>query len=254
MASPQGHTSMASSGHPSLPFASPLAANRHPRAHPRATHQWLLMGVQVCTFATFAPTSSISLLIPLQTILFRTSTLHTPHSTLYTLHVALYTLHSTLHTLQVTLYTPRCSLHTLHSTLHSLHSTLYTLHYTLHALHFTLPLAAASTKPCCKLLLFQRCSLPLACIALCPCSLPFASFQKMLPPKRWQRRVAWPTVTVGTSGGFYIMAYKLTLYLIWDLMDLAPTIFLLPYFSLNILEPPKGWMRWSMWEDCCNGL
>ena len=44
MASPQGHTSMASSGHPSLPFASPLAANRHPRA----THQWLLMGVQVC--------------------------------------------------------------------------------------------------------------------------------------------------------------------------------------------------------------
>ena len=71
-------------------------------------------------------------------------------------------------------------------------------------------------------------------------SLPFASFQKMLPPKRWQRRVAWPTVTVGTSGGFYIMAYKLTLYLIWDLMDLAPTIFLLPYFSLNILEPPKG--------------
>ena len=44
MASPQGHTSMASYGHPSLPFASPLAANRHPRA----THQWLLMGVQVC--------------------------------------------------------------------------------------------------------------------------------------------------------------------------------------------------------------
>ena len=35
---------MASYGHPSLPFASPFAANRHPRA----THQWLLMGVQVC--------------------------------------------------------------------------------------------------------------------------------------------------------------------------------------------------------------
>ena len=36
---PHIHTSMASYGHPSLPFASSLAANRHPRA----THQWLLM-------------------------------------------------------------------------------------------------------------------------------------------------------------------------------------------------------------------
>jgi hypothetical protein len=62
----------------------------------------------------------------------------------------------------------------------------------------------------------------------------------MMPPKRWQRRVAWPTVTVGTSGGFYMMAYKLTLYLIWAFMELALTIFLLPYFSLRILEPPKG--------------
>ena len=48
---PQGHTSMASSGHPSLPFASPLAANRHPRA----THQWLLMGVQVCRLPALKP-------------------------------------------------------------------------------------------------------------------------------------------------------------------------------------------------------
>ena len=51
MASPQGHTSMASYGHPSLPFASPLAANRHPRA----THQWLLMGVQVCRLPALKP-------------------------------------------------------------------------------------------------------------------------------------------------------------------------------------------------------
>ena len=51
MASPQGHTSMASSGHPSLPFASPLAANRHHRA----THQWLLMGVQVCRLPALKP-------------------------------------------------------------------------------------------------------------------------------------------------------------------------------------------------------
>ena len=36
-------------------------------------------------------------------------------------------------------------------------------------------------------------------------------------------------------------------------MELALTIFLLPYFSLRVLEPPKGWMRWSMWEDCGNG-
>ena len=48
---PQGHTSMASSGHPSLPFASPLAANRHHRA----THQWLLMGVQVCRLPALKP-------------------------------------------------------------------------------------------------------------------------------------------------------------------------------------------------------
>ena len=48
---PQGHTSMASYGHPSLPFASPLAANRHPRA----THQWLLMGVQVCRLPALKP-------------------------------------------------------------------------------------------------------------------------------------------------------------------------------------------------------
>ena len=51
MASPQGHTSMASYGHPSLPFASPLAANRHHRA----THQWLLMGVQVCRLPALKP-------------------------------------------------------------------------------------------------------------------------------------------------------------------------------------------------------
>ena len=55
MASPQGHTSMASSGHPSLPFASPLAANRHPRA----THQWLLLGIQVCRLpALLQPTGT----------------------------------------------------------------------------------------------------------------------------------------------------------------------------------------------------
>ena len=48
---PQGHTSMASYGHPSLPFASSLAANRHPRA----THQWLLMGVQVCRLPALKP-------------------------------------------------------------------------------------------------------------------------------------------------------------------------------------------------------
>ena len=42
---------MASSGHPSLPFASPLAANRHPRA----THQCLLMGVQVCRLPALKP-------------------------------------------------------------------------------------------------------------------------------------------------------------------------------------------------------
>ena len=55
MASPQGHTSTASSGHPSLPFASPLAANRHPRA----THQWLLLGIQVCRLpALLQPTGT----------------------------------------------------------------------------------------------------------------------------------------------------------------------------------------------------
>ena len=48
---PQGHTSMASYGHPSLPFASSLAANRHPRA----THQWLLLGVQVCRLPALKP-------------------------------------------------------------------------------------------------------------------------------------------------------------------------------------------------------
>ena len=48
---PQGHTSMASYGHPSLPFASSLAANRHPRATP----QWLLMGVQVCRLPALKP-------------------------------------------------------------------------------------------------------------------------------------------------------------------------------------------------------
>ena len=64
MAFPQGHTSMASYGHPSLPFASPLAANRHPRAiHqwllPKATHQWLLMGIQVCRLpARLQPTGT----------------------------------------------------------------------------------------------------------------------------------------------------------------------------------------------------
>ena len=42
---------MASYGHPSLPFASPLAANRHPTA----THQWLLMGVQVCRLPALKP-------------------------------------------------------------------------------------------------------------------------------------------------------------------------------------------------------
>ena len=61
---PQGHTSIASYGHPSLPFASPLAANRHPRAiHqwllPKATHQWLLMGIQVCRLpALLQPTGT----------------------------------------------------------------------------------------------------------------------------------------------------------------------------------------------------
>ena len=55
-----------------------------------------------------------------------------------------------------------------------------------------------------------------------------------------QRRVAWPTVTVGTSGGFYMMVYKLTLYLIWAFMELPLTIFLLPCFSPRVLEPPKG--------------
>ena len=55
---------MASYGHPSLPFASPLAANRHPRAiHqwllPKATHQWLLMGIQVCRLpALLQPTGT----------------------------------------------------------------------------------------------------------------------------------------------------------------------------------------------------
>ena len=48
---PQGHTSMASYGHPSLPFASSLAANRHPSATP----QWLLMGVQVCRLPALKP-------------------------------------------------------------------------------------------------------------------------------------------------------------------------------------------------------
>ena len=61
---PQGHTSMASYGHPSLPFASPLAANRHPRAiHqwllPKATHQWRLLGIQVCRLpALLQPTGT----------------------------------------------------------------------------------------------------------------------------------------------------------------------------------------------------
>ena len=52
---PQGHTSMASYGHPSLPFASSLAANRHPRA----THQWLLMGVQVCRLPALKPSKPL---------------------------------------------------------------------------------------------------------------------------------------------------------------------------------------------------
>ena len=61
---PQGHTSMASYGRPSLPFASPQTLNRHPRAiHqwllPKATHQWLLLGIQVCRLpALLQPTGT----------------------------------------------------------------------------------------------------------------------------------------------------------------------------------------------------
>ena len=193
----------------------------------------------LCTPHSTLYTLHLTLYTPLHTLHF---TLYTPHSTLDNQHSTLHTLYFTHYTLHSTLFTRHSILYKLHFTLLTAHCTLYTPHSTLYTLHFTLPLAAASTKPCCKLLLFQR------------CSLPFASFQKMMPPKRWQRRVAWATVTVGTSGGFYMMAYKLTLYLIWAFMELALTIFLLPYFSLRILEPPKGWMRWSMWEDCCNGL
>ena len=42
---PQGHTSMASYGRPSLPFASPKTLQTSPCSQqpPRATHQWLLM-------------------------------------------------------------------------------------------------------------------------------------------------------------------------------------------------------------------
>ena len=53
---------MASYGHPSLPFASPLAANRHPRA----THQWLLMGVQVCRLPALKPSKPLTTVKPLK--------------------------------------------------------------------------------------------------------------------------------------------------------------------------------------------
>ena len=49
---PRGHTSMASSGSlkPSLGMLHP-AANRHPKA----THPWLLMGVQACRLPALKP-------------------------------------------------------------------------------------------------------------------------------------------------------------------------------------------------------
>ena len=95
-------------------------------------------------FATLRPPSSVSLLIPLQTILFRTPTdaahftLYTLHFTLYTPHFPLSTLHSIIHTLHSTLHTLHSSLHTLHFTHYTLHSTLFTLHSILYTLHFTL--------------------------------------------------------------------------------------------------------------------
>ena len=47
---PQGHTSMASYGRPRrrLPALKPSKLHLAANSHPRATHQWLLMGVQVC--------------------------------------------------------------------------------------------------------------------------------------------------------------------------------------------------------------
>ena len=85
---PQGHTSMASYGRPSLPFASlkrlktlttrhggpslPFAM-LHPAAnrHPKATHQWLLMGVQACRLPALKPLKPLKTLKRLKTLTTR---------------------------------------------------------------------------------------------------------------------------------------------------------------------------------------
>ena len=60
---PQGHTSMASSG-PLQQFLGMLhpAANRHPKA----THPWLLMGVQACRLPALKPSKPLKSLKPLK--------------------------------------------------------------------------------------------------------------------------------------------------------------------------------------------
>ena len=62
---PQGHTSMASYGplKQSLGMLHP-AANRHPKA----THQWLLMGVQPCRLPALKPLKPFKRLKPLKTL------------------------------------------------------------------------------------------------------------------------------------------------------------------------------------------
>ena len=62
---PQGHTSMASYGplKQSLGMLHP-AANRHPKA----THQWLLMGVQACRLPALKPLKPSKLSKPLKTL------------------------------------------------------------------------------------------------------------------------------------------------------------------------------------------
>ena len=62
---PRGHTSMASSGSlkPSLGMLHP-AANRHPKA----THPWLLMGVQACRLPALKPSKQTLQTLQLQTL------------------------------------------------------------------------------------------------------------------------------------------------------------------------------------------
>ena len=71
---PQGHTSMASYGRPSLPFASPKplkplkalkTLKTFPNRHPKATHPCLLMGVQACRLPALKPLKPLK---PLQTL------------------------------------------------------------------------------------------------------------------------------------------------------------------------------------------